>query len=224
MEAIKGEKMIVLIFLFCLLIICYSPIGKAQNWVALPPFNTLWPLWSHALSPVDPITGLPTPIVSDLSPGTVLPVEPGLTWDPAFNYPYLLFNSPDGLVYFNVLGGIKGGILPWPPSYLQTTFSEAGNLWTLPPVPIILPAGYAELPPTPALWLAQWIPAAFANYFYNFPPPGYSSYYWSYGDAMDINPSLTNFILSTNPVYLSAADILGYPLDFGFTTLSDVLW
>ena len=221
MEGLNGKKSAVFICLFCLLM-CHSPIAKAQNWVALPPFNTLWPLCSPALSPVDPITGLPTPIVSDLSPGTVLPVEPGLTWDPAFNYPYLLFNSPDGLLYFNALGGLEGGLLPWPPGYLQPTFNEAGNLWTLPPVPITLPAGYADLTPTPPLWLAQWIPVAFANYFYNFPPPGYSAHDWSYGDAINLNLSLTNFILSTIPFYLSATDILGYPLDFGFITLSEM--
>ena len=156
----KLKKMSIFVFVVCLFILYQSSLSKAQYWVALPPFNTLWPLWSPALSPIDPITGLPIPIVSNLSPSTVLPVEPGLTWDPAFNYPYLLFNSPDGLVYYNFLGGIEGGLLPWPPSYLQPTFNEAGNLWTLPPTPITLPVGYAGLPPTSPLWLYQMIPIA----------------------------------------------------------------
>ena len=165
MSGLKIKKWIVFLLLISFFILYHSSLTKAQYWAALPPFNTLWPLWSPALSPIDPITGLPTPIVSDLSPSTILPVEPGLTWDPAYNYPYLLFNSPEGLVYYNFLGGIEGGLLPWPPSYLQTTFNEAGNLWTLPPTPITLPVGYADLPPTSSLWLAQIIPLAFANYF-----------------------------------------------------------
>lgn len=95
MSGLKIKKWIIFLILFCFFILCHSSLAKAQNWVAIAPFNTLRPLWSPALSPIDPITGLPTPIVDNLSPGTILPVEPGLTWDPALNFPYLLFNSPD---------------------------------------------------------------------------------------------------------------------------------
>ena len=45
----------------------YVPCAQAQyNWWPLPPYNTLWPLWSPELSPVSPITGLPSPIVNSL--------------------------------------------------------------------------------------------------------------------------------------------------------------
>jgi hypothetical protein len=224
MSGLKIKNWLIYLLLFCFFILCHSSLANAQNWVALSPFNTLWPLWSPALSPIDPITGLPAPIVNNLSPGTILPVEPGLTWDPVLNYPYLLFNSPDGLVYYNFWGGIEGGLLPWPPGYLQATFNEAGNIWTLPPSPLTLPAGYADLPPTSPLWLAQMIPVAFANYFYNFPPPGYSYYDWMDPEGIAINPSLTNFIISVVPDYLSAADIIGYPFAFDFITISDMLY
>ena len=70
------------------------PITHCQQWTALPPYNTLWPLWSPALSPLDPDTNLLTPIVTNLSPSTFLPVQPGLTWDPDLPYPFLLYNSP----------------------------------------------------------------------------------------------------------------------------------
>ncbi|MGA1840255.1 MAG: hypothetical protein ACMUIU_06475 [bacterium] len=86
------------------------------------------------------------------------------------------------------------------------------------------PLGYADLPPTPALWLAQMIPVAFANYFYNFPPPGYSYYDWMDPEGIAINPALANFIISSIPAYLSAADIVGYPLAFEFLTISDMLF
>ncbi|MGA1865209.1 MAG: hypothetical protein ACMUHX_09120, partial [bacterium] len=30
---------------------------KAQYWALMPPYNVLWPLWSPALSPINPLTG-----------------------------------------------------------------------------------------------------------------------------------------------------------------------
>ena len=65
----------ILLILSAILLIC-SSIGYAQNWVSLPPYNTLWPLWSSILSPIDPVTNLPTPIVSDLSSSAILPLQP----------------------------------------------------------------------------------------------------------------------------------------------------
>lgn len=156
-------RIFILIFLF--LNITYSPLVQAvpgggvagPNWTALLPYNTLWPLWSPALSPVDPITALPTPIVSNLAPTTVLPVQPGLTWDPSIIYPWLLYNTPLGMVYFDPLFGIN----LWPPKYLTLG-------------PIALPPNYATLPPINAFWINTYVP--FANTLYlasltKFAPP-----------------------------------------------------
>jgi len=134
------------------------PGGSGANWQALPPYNTLWPLWSPALSPINTTTGFPTPIVSNLYPSTVLPVQPGLTWDPARLYPWLLYNTPIGMAYYDPLYGVN----LWPPSYL-----------TLGQIP--LPPNYANLPPTSSLWLSTYIPLANAAYLkalpkYNLPP------------------------------------------------------
>ena len=93
----------------------YSPISQAQNWAAMAPYNTLWPLWAPNLSPINSVTGLPTPIVSELLPSTVLPVQPGLTWDPSAANPWLLYNSPLGMTYYDPISGVN----LWPPSYLQ---------------------------------------------------------------------------------------------------------
>lgn len=38
--------------LFCLL---YVSIALCQYWTVMPPYNTLWPLWSQALSPLPPV-------------------------------------------------------------------------------------------------------------------------------------------------------------------------
>ncbi|MEW5801201.1 MAG: hypothetical protein AB1847_03755 [bacterium] len=124
----------------------YSPISQAQNWAALPPYNTLWPLWAPALSPVDAVSGLPVPIVSELTHSTVLPVQPGLTWDPAAENPWLLYNTPLGMAYFDPIGGVN----MWPPSYLLDT---AGS-----PLPLTLPLDYGYLPPTASSWLTTNVP------------------------------------------------------------------
>ena len=90
------KKMIIVCsMIFAVVLLVYSPCLRAQTWTPLPPYNTLWPLWSPALSPADPITQVPTPIVNALSPSTVLPVQPGLTWNPYLSYPYMLYNTPE---------------------------------------------------------------------------------------------------------------------------------
>lgn len=119
----------------------------AQYWTPLPPYNTLWPLWSPALSPVDPVTGFPVPIVSTLYPSTILPVQPGLTWDPALSYPWLLYNTPAGMAYYDPITGVN----PWPPSYLV---GPSG------PLPLTLPSGYSSLVPTDSSWLITNVPLA----------------------------------------------------------------
>jgi len=128
---------------------------NTQNWVALPPYNLLWPLWSPALSPVNPITGLATPLISALTANTILPAQPGLVWDPtAFPKapPWLLYNVPPdfggGLLYWTSLYGLN----PFPPSYLL----DPTGL----PIPITLKANYSLLLPTKTKSFASWVDVA----------------------------------------------------------------
>jgi hypothetical protein len=132
----------------------FSPIALCQYWTALPPYNTLWPLWSTALSPVDPATGLATPIVTSLTPTTLLPVQPAITWDPYMAYPWFLYNSPFGLVFYDI---IIENFYMWPPFYLINPF-------TLAPVPIALPVDYSTLAPIATTFLTQYVPIANAEY------------------------------------------------------------
>ena len=158
-----GIAMLFFIFLGLSLVLSSSavqaiPGGSGANWQALPPYNTLWPLWSPALSPINATTGFPTPIVSNLYRSTVLPVQPGLTWDPARLYPWLLYNTPSGMAYYDPLYGVN----LWPPSYLTLG-------------PIALPSNYANLAPTSSLWLSTYVPLANAAYLkalpkYTLPP------------------------------------------------------
>ncbi|MBN2373156.1 hypothetical protein JXL19_05165 [bacterium] len=115
-------------------------LSHAQYWQALPPYNILWPLWSPALSPVDPVTGISVPLINELSNDTILPVQSVMAWDPAQQFPWLLYNIPSvlggGLSYFSPYYGHN----PWPPSYLTDPVSGS-------PVPITLPLGFESLPP-----------------------------------------------------------------------------
>lgn len=151
----KNFRKLVLV-VFSLLILFGLAISETvyaqDNWVALPPYNTLWPLWSSVLSPVNATTGLPTPVVTSLAPKTVLPVEPALTWDPSLAYPWLLYNTPYGMAHFDPLYGVDF----WPPSSLLDSAGAA--------LPLTLPTDYALLPPTDQLWLQQYVLPA-NNYF-----------------------------------------------------------
>ena len=128
----KGKKLLtllshVVIFAFIISIVGtlgFSPSVQAQAyWTNLAPYNLLWPLWSPPLSPLDPVTKLQAPIITSLSRDTILPVQPGLCWDP-IAFPkgpvWLLYNTPPafggGLLYWNSTYGIN----PFPPSYLST--------------------------------------------------------------------------------------------------------
>ena len=145
----KKIKIILFINIFLVIgILIYSPMAQAQNWVEMPPYNTLWPLWSPALSPIDAVTGLPTPIVTSLAPDTVLPAMPGLTWDPSLPYPWLLYGTTSGLAFYDPLYGIN----LWPAPSLR---DDAGL-----PAPITLPTDYINLPPIEASWLASNLPIA----------------------------------------------------------------
>ena len=132
------------------------PMSHAQlNWWPLPPYNTLWPLWSPTLSPPN-VLGVPQPIVSSLTTDTVLPIQPGLTWDPALKYPWLLYNTPSGLAYYDPFFGID----LWPPDYLFILGA---------PFPITLPKGFSTLLPTSTAWLSAVVPVANNTYYTSYP-------------------------------------------------------
>ncbi|MGA1824029.1 MAG: hypothetical protein ACMUIP_05130 [bacterium] len=151
-------KYFFLLFTFLIAVgLMYVPCAQAQyNWWPLPPYNTLWPLWSAELSPVNPVTGLPTPIVDSLYPSTVLPVQPGLTWDPDYDYPWLLYNTPLGMVYYDPLYGID----LWPPRYLLDIF---GN-----PLPLTITLIDLDAKPTSTAWLSTNVPIANNAYYSNY--------------------------------------------------------
>ena len=118
-----------------------APSIQAQYWSAIPPYNLLWPLWSPALSPVDTLTGLATRLITELTGNTVLPVQPALAWDPAQQFPWLLYNIPSvlggGITFFDPYYGLN----PWPPSSLNDPLTGL-------PSPITLPLDFGLLPPT----------------------------------------------------------------------------
>jgi hypothetical protein len=151
-----------LIFLTVLLI--SSPAVQAQYWVPLPPYNLLWPLWSPALSPPDPVTGVPTPILGAVTTDTFLPQEPILLWDPALRgFPYMLYNIPEplggGVIFFDLYFGLN----KWPPSYLIDPI-------TLFPAPISLPSGFAMYPPPPPDPFQDFISWGNQYFLAQFPP------------------------------------------------------
>lgn len=130
---------------------------QAQLWQPLPPYNVLWPLFSPILSPPDPVTGLPTPLVSTLDANTWLPSwEPCFVWDPSLPFFHLLYSDLTGrLIYYDPIGLIQGtsvtGFSYWPPS---TYLDPLGA-----PIPITLPTNYADLVSfDPSLFLQTWVP------------------------------------------------------------------
>ena len=161
-----------------------TPLAQAQYWSAIPPYNLLWPLWSSVLSPVDSVTGLATPLLTELTNNTILPVQPGLVWDPAQQFPWLLYNIPSvlggGITYFDPFFGLN----PWPPSYLTDPLAGA-------PVPITLPLDYGLLPPTELNDFGPFVTTGNAYYAIQYP-------------AGQFGISLSSL--------LTAADIWGIPL------------
>ncbi len=138
-----------------------SPSRVSAYWHPLPPYNTLWPLWSPILSPVDSLTALPLPIVSELTPNTVLPIQPGLTWDPREANPWLLYNSPYGLCYYDPLIGID----LWPPSSLLDPLTGLAA-----PIDfLLLKTNYTALAPTSTSWLTAAVPLANLFFFNTYP-------------------------------------------------------
>ncbi|MGA1875084.1 MAG: hypothetical protein ACMUIA_05725 [bacterium] len=147
--------------------------ARAQYWQALPPYNVLWPLWSTVYSPVDPGTGLSTPLVTELSSDTVLPVQPSLVWDPAMEFPFLLYNVPadlgGGLMYFTPFYGLNF----WPTSYLVDPLTDS-------PMPITLPLGYESLSPTDILAIRTFYNAANTTYAIIYPPAQFGYSYFDF--------------------------------------------
>ena len=177
-------------------------LAVAQTWQALPPYDFLWPLWSPALSPVDPVTGLATPVVSSLSSGTALPSQPGLAWNPAISYPYFLYNSPVGLQYYDIIYGINA----WPPSYSVDPLTGS-------PLPINLPLGYNLLPATDPLWIQENLPVSNVAYLAQYPNLALGAYNITLPPNLTgLDPWLASLIYPT-PAFsslLTVADILGY--------------
>jgi hypothetical protein len=156
------------LFIFCLItlsaifLICI-PSSHAQYWGAIPPYNILWPLWSPALSPVNPVTGVSTPLLTSLTNDTILPKQPALVWDPSQEFPWLLYNVPSilggGLTYFAPYYGFNS----WPPSSLTDPLTGA-------PAPISLPLGFGALPPTDLETFGPYFNAGNTTYSVIYPP------------------------------------------------------
>ena len=143
-------------------------------WQPLPPYNTLWPLWSPVLSPIDPLTGAPLPIINELTPETILPVQPALTWDPRQANPWLLYNSPYGLCYYDPLYGID----LWPPDSLLDPLTGL-----IAPIDLLLlKTYYTALAPTSTSWLTNTVPLANVFFYNTYPSitvastPSFSSF------------------------------------------------
>jgi len=139
----KSVLLILTLITAWLLVIALSV--QAQNWAIMPPYNLLWPLWSPAYSPPDPATGLPTPLLSEVTSSTILPVQPTYLFNPyGFEFPmgyvnpWLLYNTPGGVVYYDVFFGLN----PFPPPDLLDPITGA-------PAPIALPLNWSviEIPP-----------------------------------------------------------------------------
>lgn len=166
-----GLKKLLIMALAILLGIMVFSYAQADYWIALPPYNVLWPLWSPALSPQDPITGLPAPLVNVLTGHTILPVQPAMVWDPATPevnnapYPWLLYNMPiqfgGGLLMWDQFYGMR----PFPPEYMTDPLTGA-------PLPITLPLSYWLLGPIDfdEIWAYNyWLGNATYSNTYNVP-------------------------------------------------------
>ena len=178
-----------------------STVVQAQYWQALPPYNTLWPLWSPPLSPINPLSGLPTPIVSNLRPSTVLPVQPGLTWDPNLDYPWLLYNTPIGMAYYDPLYGVNS----WPPRYLLDPIL-GGPL----PIDLALINGWTDLSPTSTEWILGTLPVA-NNAFINSYPAYAVAYETLLGGSLANLPIFATLVNPSPPLQslLTPALMLG---------------
>jgi hypothetical protein len=185
---LKGKKYLIILLTFLIIAgLVISQTVIAQLWTNLPPYNILWPLWSPTLSPPDPVTGVPTPLISELSSSTILPVQPVLGMNPytiespmGDLFPYLFYNSAVGVQFFDLFYGLN----PWPPP----NFLDAAGA----PVPLALPIGWSYLAvPTWRLSVEYQYLVDLANL----------NYLIAYGNGLGIAPSSL----------LTFADIWGLP-------------
>jgi len=178
---IRERRFWILLLAFLIMNLLSSRIAPAQNWQSLPPYNILWPLWSPALSPVNPTTGKATPLITSLSRNTILPVQPCLGYNPSSPIttgmgdilPYLFYNTPTGVVSFDLYYGLN----PWPPAGLLNPATGAPN-------PLTLPAGYSLLAPLALNPVEYGYLVDLANL----------NYLAAYGVALGVNPgTLLNY-------------------------------
>ena len=194
----KLRKYTCFMILFGVIALISIPQGEAVpiltpaggNWINLPPYNTLWPLWSPPLSPVNPLTGLATPIVSNLYPNTVLPVQPGLTWDPNLEYPWLLYNTPIGMAYYDPYYGVN----TWPPRYLQDPLTGGPA-----PIDLSLVLGWSTLAPTKTAWLSSTVPVS-NNTFINAYPAYAVAYETLLGGTLSSYPIFASLLNPSPPL------------------------
>jgi len=161
----KERKFLLLLFVIAIFAMMASAglfidsATEAQYWSLMPPYNVLWPLWSPALSPINPITGLATPLITQLTANTILPVQPSLAWDPCQPLPWALYNAPPlfggGLVFFDQTYGLN----PWPPPYLQDPITGAPAPITWSPL-----ATWSLIAPTDVGHIEYLIPLANITY------------------------------------------------------------
>ncbi len=179
-----------LLVLFSALLLVSTSTVQAQYWEILPPYNTLWPLWSPPLAPINPLTGLPTPIVSNLRPSTVLPVQPGLTWDPQLDYPWLLYNTPIGMAYYDPFYGVQ----TWPPKYLQDPITGLAA-----PLSLTALKGWSTLSPTSTGWINATLPVA-NNAFINAYPAYAVAYETLLGGTLASYPVFASILNPSPPL------------------------
>ena len=129
----------VILFILMIIGLIGTPLAQAQNWVSMAPYNLLWPVWTPVLSPLNPLTGLRVPLVSEVRYNTILSKQPAMLWDPSKESVYFIYNIPQdlggGLIAYM---GSEQGLQPWPPSYLI-------NFKTGEPAPLELPRNYESL-------------------------------------------------------------------------------
>lgn len=169
----KMRYLLLMVFsLIVVLVFLMQPIVHAQDWAIMPPYNLLWPLWSPVYSPPDPITGIPTPLLNQVTGNTILPIQPIYLFNPngyefpmGYIQPWLLYNSPGGAVYFDVVYGLN----PFPPPELIDSITGL-------PIPIPLPLNWSTL---------AIPPLSLALYLFEL---GNLSYMIGYGNDLGVNP------------------------------------
>ncbi|MGA1823239.1 MAG: hypothetical protein ACMUIP_01155 [bacterium] len=184
---LRKNYLIFIVTLSIMIGLVITPSLQAQNWQSIPPYNLLWPLWSPTQSPINPVTGVATPILSEITSSTIFPMQPIMAWNPnsfewpmSITMPWFFYNSPTGPIFFDAFYGLNA----WPPpSFLDS----AGA-----PVPITLAAGYS-FSPLPLLKETQYI-FELSNL----------TYLAAYGSLLGIDPTSL----------LSFADIWGLPIAF----------